>query len=104
MMQPAMTMSKPFPDVSKIEQFNGDNFKRWQERVFSVLDMHGVAFALTDAKPVETSNKQWELWVHANKVCRYTIISTLSNDLFDVYCSYKEAKQIWESIIAKYTA
>ena len=41
MMQPAMTMSKPFPDVSKIEQFNGDNFKRWQERVFSVLDMHG---------------------------------------------------------------
>jgi len=27
----------------------------------------------------------------------------LSNDLFDVYCSYKEAKEIWDSLIVKYT-
>jgi len=24
--------------------------------------------------------------------------------LFDVYCSYKEAKEIWDSLILKYTA
>ncbi|OIT19105.1 hypothetical protein A4A49_62088, partial [Nicotiana attenuata] len=42
--------------------------------------------------------------VHANKVCRHTIISTLSNELLDVYVSYKEAKKIWESMITKYTA
>ncbi|XP_021631823.1 uncharacterized protein LOC110629217 [Manihot esculenta] len=29
---------------------------------------------------------------------------TMYTIIFDVYCSYKEAKQIWESIIAKYTA
>jgi len=28
----------------------------------------------------------------------------LSNDLFDVYASYKEAKDIWDSLILKYTA
>ena len=28
----------------------------------------------------------------------------LSNELFDVYCSYKEAKEIWESVILKYMA
>jgi len=27
----------------------------------------------------------------------------LSNDLFDIYCSYKEAKDIWDSLILKYT-
>ncbi|KAI9078335.1 hypothetical protein K1719_039711 [Acacia pycnantha] len=39
----AMPLPKPFPDTSKIEVFDGKNFKRWQERVYSVLDMHGVA-------------------------------------------------------------
>ena len=101
---PVVPYAKPFLDISKIEVFNGDNFKRWQKRIFSVLDMHGVAFALTDAKPDASSTKQLELWVHANKVCRHTIISTLSNDLFDVYCSYKESKEIWDSMILKYTA
>jgi len=32
------------------------------------------------------------------------MLSALSNDLFDVYCSYKEAKEIWDSLILKYTA
>ena len=101
---PTVPFAKPFPDISKIEIFDGDNFKRWQEHIFSVLDMHGVAYALTDTKPTDTTSKQMELWVHANKVCRHTIISTLSNELFDVYCSYKDAKEIWESMVAKYTA
>uniref|UniRef100_A0A0R0HJF1 Uncharacterized protein n=1 Tax=Glycine max TaxID=3847 RepID=A0A0R0HJF1_SOYBN len=39
----------------------------------------------------------------ANKVCRHTLLSALSNDLFDVYCSYKESKEIWDSLILKYT-
>ncbi|XP_060964774.1 uncharacterized protein LOC133033727 [Cannabis sativa] len=49
------------------------------------------------------TNTNVDAWTHANKVCRHTILSTLSNDLFDVYCSYKEAKEIWNSMIAKYT-
>jgi hypothetical protein len=27
----------------------------------------------------------------------------MTNDLFDVYCSYKEAKDIWESMATMYT-
>ncbi|XP_039165345.1 uncharacterized protein LOC120291714 [Eucalyptus grandis] len=59
---PHMSNAKPFPNISKIKVFNGNNFKRWQESVFSI-DVHGVAFALTE-----------------------------------------EAKQIWDSMTAKYTA
>ena len=44
-----------------------------------------------------------EAWAHANKVCHHTILTTLSNELFDVYCAYKEAKGIWESMLTKYT-
>ena len=35
--------AKPFPDISKIEVFSGQNFKCLQERIYSTLDMHGVA-------------------------------------------------------------
>lgn len=67
--------------------------------------MHGVAAALTDPQPDSSADpKQIENWTYANKVCRYVILSTLSNELFDVYCSYKLAKEIWDSMILKYTA
>jgi len=66
--------------------------------------MYGVAYSLTTSKPDSSSHmKQIEDWIHANKVCRHTMFSELSNDLFDVYCSYKEAKEIWYSLILKYT-
>ena len=95
--------AKPFPDVSKIEVFTDQNFRRWQERVSTLLDMYGVALALTTAKPDSTTpTKQVDDWIHANKVCCHTLLSVLSNDLFDVYASYKNAKVIWDSLILKY--
>jgi len=47
--------------------------------------------------------KQIEGWTHANKVCCHTLLNALSNDLFDVHCSYKETKDIRNSLILKYT-
>ena len=71
----AVSLAKPFLDVSKIEVFSEHNFKRWQERIFSLLDMHGVAYALTDPKPAEDADHQIQQnWQHANKVCRHTIL------------------------------
>jgi len=57
--------------------------------------MYGFAIALTSLKPNSNiPSKQVEDWIHANKVCRHTLLSSLSNDLFDVYCSYKEENEI----------
>ena len=78
--------AKPFPDIL--------------EQIYSTLDMHGVAWLLTN----ENARPNYERWTYANKVCRHTIITTLSNELFDVYCAYKEAKVIWDSMLKKYTA
>ncbi|OMO51795.1 hypothetical protein COLO4_37515 [Corchorus olitorius] len=50
-----VTFAKPFPDISKIEVFDGNNFRRWMESVYSALDMHGMVFALTNAKPTDDS-------------------------------------------------
>jgi hypothetical protein len=100
-----ITYAKQFPDVTKIEVFGGQNFRRWHERVLSILDMYGVASALSEPQPpLSAPQNITDKWAQANKVCRHTILSALSNDLFDVYCSYKEAKAIWDSMISKYTA
>ena len=61
--------------------------------------MHGVAWFLS----IENMLPNSKAWTYANKVCRHTILTTLSNELFDVYCVYKEAKVIWESMLRKYT-
>ena len=61
--------------------------------------MHGVAWLLSTENTLPNS----EAWTYVNKVCRHTILTTLSNKLFDVYCAYKEAKVIWESMLKKYT-
>ena len=58
-----------------------------------------MAWLLADPKDAENS----EAWTYGNKVCRHSILSTLSNELFDVYCSYKEAREIWSNMVAKYT-
>jgi len=88
--------------TSKLDESSAK--RRWQERVSTLLDMYGVAMALSTSKPDESNAKQVEDWTYANKVCRHTLLSALSNDLFDVHCSYKEAKEIWDSLILKYTA
>lgn len=87
---PPVSYAKHFPNILKIEVFAGENFIRWQERIFDVLDMHVVAWVLTDPK----TNDNVESWTHENKVCSHSILSTLSNELFDVFYSYKEAKEI----------
>ena len=57
-----------------------------EKEFFSTLDMHGVAFTLTDSKLEANADvKILDNWTYANKVCRYTILQTLSNELFDVY-------------------
>ncbi|XP_014499072.1 uncharacterized protein LOC106760139 [Vigna radiata var. radiata] len=69
--------------------------------------MYGVAAALSSLKPdstVPSNSKLVEEWTYANKVCRHTLLSAFFNNLFDVFCSYKEAKDIWDSLILTYTA
>ncbi|KAF7802715.1 Retrovirus-related Pol polyprotein from transposon TNT 1-94 [Senna tora] len=67
--------------------------------------MYGVVNALTEAEPVaDAAQATKNFWLQANKVCRHTILSTLSNELFDIYSVYKEAKTIWELLILKHSA
>ena len=47
-----------------------------------------------DRGVTENMHVNTEAWTHANKVCRHTILTILSNELFDVCCAYKEVNVI----------
>ena len=49
-----------YPDTSKIDPFNGTFFKRWQERVFSIIDVVNLGHILTDPKPEDGSHPRIE--------------------------------------------
>jgi hypothetical protein len=55
---PAANYAKQFPDVTKIEVFDGQNFRRWHECVLSMLDMYSVANALTESKLASTATEK----------------------------------------------
>lgn len=43
-----------------------------------------------------------QTWETGNKQVRHAILSIISNELFDIYCQLKVAKEIWDAINKKY--
>ena len=52
---------------------------------------------LTNSKP-KSDFEDLSKWENGNKQVRHAILSTLTNELFDVYCQYKVAKEIWDML------
>ena len=96
-----LAAAKVLPNATKIEPFNGNNFKRWQQKVLATLDFTKISYALHEPKPaVESREKagekseKLENWKMANTLCLNTILNSLSNELFDVYCHFTIAKEL----------
>jgi hypothetical protein len=45
-------------DATKIEHFDGNNFKRWQQKVLVVLDFTKISSALPELRPNDESEEQ----------------------------------------------
>ena len=88
-------------DTFKIDPFNITLFKRWQERLFSAIDVVNFRHILIDTK-LENDYEFLPIYEIGNKQVRHVILSSLTNDLFDFYCQYKIAKDIWDVMNKKY--
>ena len=88
------------PNSYKIHPFNGKFFKRWQERVYSDIDVVNLRNILTYPKP-KSDSEDLSKWENGNKQVRHSILSTLTNELFDFYCQYKVANEIWDALTKK---
>jgi hypothetical protein len=52
--------TKVLPDATKIKPFDGNNFKRWQQKVLAILDFTKISSALTEPRPDEEFEELFE--------------------------------------------
>ena len=93
-----MAAAKALPDTSKIERFGGNFFKRWHDRIYDALDVMNLAEFLTE-RPPDSDSENYEVllqnWIKANKVCRSTILNTLSmNYMIFIYSTNLHMAQL----------
>jgi hypothetical protein len=97
--------TKVLPDVTKIKHFDGNNFKRWQQKVLVVLDFTKISSTLTKPRPdeeFEEQSKELRNYEMPNKLSVNTILNSLSNELFDVDCNFIIAKDLWDKLVGRY--
>lgn len=111
-------MMKSALDLSKIERFDGSNFKRWSEDILFYLETMNLEYVLyvdgpavtvsvndvtpTAVETVEKSDVDKRDYVKDNRTCRRYLLHYLSNSLFEIYYPYESAKKIWEALKSKY--
>ena len=70
-------------EITKLVAFDGNNFKRWKERVLPILEFTEINRVLYEPKPKDDP-KNIAKWEKTNKLCVHTIKCGLSNKLFDI--------------------
>ncbi|GJU25783.1 reverse transcriptase domain-containing protein [Tanacetum coccineum] len=99
--------------AEKPEKFNGQNFKRWQQKMFFYLTTLNLARFLNETAPQveppkegQPSNAQAvqavEAWKHSDFLCHNYVLNGLVDSLYNVYCKTTTAKELWESLERKY--
>ncbi|GJZ19440.1 hypothetical protein Tco_0556030 [Tanacetum coccineum] len=99
--------------AEKPEKFNGQNFKRWQQKMFFYLTTLNLARFLNETAPQveppkegQPSNAQAvqavEAWKHSDFSCHNYVLNGLVDSLYNVYCKTTTAKELWESLERKY--
>ena len=93
----------------KSEKFNGTKFKRWQKKMLFYLTTLNLACFLQEDAPALKENetdKQGvaavEAWKHADFLCCNYILNDLDNTLYNMYCAFNTARELWESLDKKY--
>ena len=91
---------KVISEITKLKPFNGNNFKRWKERVFPILEFTEIDSVLNEPKPDDP--EKLAKWLKINKLYTHTIKCGLANKLFDNFCHFTCAKDLWDELNGRY--
>ncbi|PRQ27362.1 putative RNA-directed DNA polymerase [Rosa chinensis] len=99
----------PVLSINTIVQLNGSNYKKWRTDLDLYLLDQSVDWCLTVAEPVVTNDstdQEKELhkdWARANRICRLTIMKTLSDTVRGAIPEKALASEYLQSIAEKFT-
>ena len=98
-------------ELVKLDCFDGTNFSRWKDKMkflltalklFYVLDPNLMPFPTTSDEETDEIKAQRKKREEDELICRWHILNTLSNRLYDLYTSMKSPMEIWNALEAKY--
>ena len=70
--------------------------------LFYVLDLNLTPFSTTSDEDTDEIKAQRKKREEDELICRWHILNTLSNHLYDLYTSMKSLKEIWNALETKY--
>lgn len=98
-------------DMIKLDQFDGNNFTRWQDKMTFLLTALGLSYLLDSNLPplppptaTDTDNvkKERAKRTEHTLLCRGHILNALSDRLYDFYKEMKTPLEIWDALENKY--
>lgn len=98
-------------DMIKLDQFDGNNFTRWQDKMTFLLTALGLSYLLNADLPQltvptpEASDDVRKAYAKRNEhtlLCRGHILNALSDRLYDFYKEMKTPLEIWNALENKY--
>ena len=107
----AAAMRHMAANFSKLEMFEGVDFRRWQKKMHFLLSSMNVVYVLSTAIPEDHGDdatvkqiRKRSKWENDDYVCRGLILNGMSDSLFDIYQNVESSKDLWDSLEAKYIA
>ena len=76
--------------------------------LFHLTILNLARFLQEDAPTLKENETDWqvvaavEAWKHADFLCRDYLLNGLDNTLYNVYCAFNTARELWESLDKKY--
>ena len=98
-------------ELVKLDYFDGTNFSRWKDKMkflltalklFYVLDPNLMPFPTTSDEETDEIKAQRKKREEDELICRWHILNTLLDRLYDLYTSMKSPMEIWNALEAKY--
>ena len=97
----AAAMRHMAANFSKLEKFEGVDFRRWQKKMHFLLSSMNVVYVLSTAIPedhgddatVEQIRKRSK-WENDDYVCRGLILNGMSDSLFDNYENVESSQEL----------
>ena len=96
-------------NFSKLDKFEGVDFRRWQKKMHFFLTSMHVVYVLSTPIPedhgddatVEQLRKRSK-WENDDYIARGLILNGMIDSLFDIYLNCESAKELWDTLEAKY--
>ncbi|XP_074328025.1 uncharacterized protein LOC141665937 [Apium graveolens] len=95
---------------TKLDKFEGQDFRRWQKKMYFMLTTLKVVYNLSTPMPKVIENETIEQtrkhckWENDDYICHGHILNGMSDSLFDAYQNVYSAKELWDSVESKYMA